>query len=148
MCERSEEELQALLLARCRPRERGSVAAIGPKLGHTLTHPEWMTPAPATAPAPKRIAFPRPPKNPGKYRRWPICRRLTGCECNELCTTSRAPELGDRPLFSSSWAEEHNAPRPRYLRALLSYILENNGSCCSNSMLLANNSTARFFAVT
>ena len=65
MSERSEEELQALLQARCKPRERGSVSAIGPKLGHQLQHPDWMVPVSGPAPQPDRVAFPRPPKAPG-----------------------------------------------------------------------------------
>ncbi|XP_043235499.1 metastasis-associated protein MTA3-like isoform X2 [Amphibalanus amphitrite] len=64
MSERSEEELQALLQARCKPRDRGTAAAIGPKLGHQLQHPEWMVPAPGPAPQPNRVAFPKPPKAP------------------------------------------------------------------------------------
>ncbi|KAF0288451.1 Metastasis-associated protein MTA1 [Amphibalanus amphitrite] len=64
MSERSEEELQALLQARCKPRDRGTAAAIGPKLGHQLQHPEWMVPAPGPAPQPDRVAFPKPPKAP------------------------------------------------------------------------------------
>jgi metastasis-associated protein MTA len=66
MTGRSMEELKALL--RYRKKDRGSVTLIANKLSKTnIPAPEWLILTPKDMmPKPEHMAYPKPPKAPGK----------------------------------------------------------------------------------